>query len=133
MRAQGAAPEGFLAETSGGAENTGNAAILCAHGDRAQLTTQCERAPIGAKRGRPRFDAKTEAVTALFGDLWSARTRQRYIRAWRLAELAGVDIIVLVRRFARPNGTLRVAAMLRHAEDIAAVAIAQREAGEGEP
>ncbi|MHB1870213.1 MAG: hypothetical protein ACYCT1_05090 [Steroidobacteraceae bacterium] len=84
--------------------------------------------PIGTNRraGRPPADEKTEIVAALLPD-WSPRTRARYVTAWRLAEFADLDIVDLIRQYARANGTVRVAALFRRAEDMAAMRIARRE------
>ena len=79
--------------------------------------------PSGRKRGRPPRDHISGVVDAIFTE-WSARTRARYTRAWRLLEFAGVDIADLIPRVARPNGTLDVAKLLELAEGIAALHVA---------
>jgi hypothetical protein len=87
----------------------------------AQSTSQTkELLPSGRKRGRPPRDEISAIVDALFTE-WSARTRARYTRAWRLARFAGIDIAVLIPRVTRPNGTLDVARLLELAEGIAAM------------
>jgi hypothetical protein len=87
------------------------------------LGSRCqELLPSGRKRGRPPRDEISAVVDALFTE-WSARTRARYTRAWRLLRFAGVDILDLIPRVSRPNGSLDVAKLLELAEGIAAVHI----------
>jgi hypothetical protein len=86
-----------------------------------------ELLPSGTKRGRPALDELTAIVNAFFGDHWSPRTRARYVRAWRFAEFAGIEITSLVRRCARSNGSIDVAKMLELAEGAAAMKLLERQ------
>ena len=72
--------------------------------------------------GRKVIDAKTEIVERLFTD-WSPRTRERYTRAWRLLELAGLRIEDVIPKVTRPNGTLSVQRLLEIADNEAGRAI----------
>ena len=99
MRAQGAAPEGLLAGTSGGRINTRNA-ILSTPDAGAQATAQtgeiAQNCTNRRRAGRPAKDDKTEILNKLVPE-WSARTRATYIKAWRQAEFAGLDIYQLTQ------------------------------------
>jgi hypothetical protein len=84
-----------------------------------------ELLPSGRKRGRPPRDHISAIVDAIFPG-WSARTRARYTRAWRLAQFAGVDIVNLIPRVTRTNGTVDVAKLLELAEGVAAIRAVER-------
>lgn len=131
MRAQGAAPEGLLAGTSGGRINTGNG-ILSTPDAGAQATAQTgeivQSCTNHRRAGRPALDEKTATVNALIPE-WSPRTRATYLKAWRQIEFAGGDIAALIRQFTRPNGSMNVSGLARRAEDMAAWKIALQEAG----
>jgi hypothetical protein len=73
------------------------------------------------KRGRP--VNKSRAVQRALFDTWSDRTFARYWKATQaLVAMVGYEQAkVIVHSYARPNGTLNVAAILEHALDMAAV------------
>lgn len=77
--------------------------------------------------GRKPIDEIIQLVARLFKDCWSPRTRQRYIRAWRLVNFADGDFCVMIAAYTRPNGTIDVNKLLQRAEDIAALAYIERQ------
>lgn len=130
MRAHSAAPGGELGgDLRGGISiNAGNVENSTT---KPMSTEAAELLPSGRKRGRPPRDHISAVVDSLFTE-WSARTRARYTRAWRLLKFAGVDIADLIPRVSRPNGTMDVAKLLELAEGIAAVHIVKTSGGANE-
>jgi hypothetical protein len=90
------------------------------------MSEQLDPVPIGSGSQL----SKTEVVASFFPE-WSARTRARYVKAWRLTEFAGRDIRELITLCSRPNGSLCVSKMHEIAETWAAFAVVRTQGASG--